>query len=65
MPQAPTGRPARAPFFGSAGATVAAQYRRVDFAYHAAALILNEKPVFAADPRNSDREIAKLAERLG
>ncbi|HTA85463.1 MAG TPA: hypothetical protein VK729_04275 [Silvibacterium sp.] len=43
-----------APFFGSAGGTVAAQYRRVDFAYHAAALILNEKPVFAADPRNRD-----------
>jgi hypothetical protein len=53
-----------APFFGSADATVAAQYRRADFAHHAAALILNEKPVFVADPRDRDREIARLAEHL-
>jgi hypothetical protein len=54
-----------APFFGSADATVATQYRRADFAYHAAALILKEKPVFAADPKDRDREIVRLAERMG
>jgi hypothetical protein len=53
-----------APFFGSADATVAAQYRRADFAYHAAARILNEKPVFAADSKDRDHEIARLAEHL-
>jgi hypothetical protein len=54
-----------APFFGSADATVATQYRRADFAYHAAARILNEKPLFAVNSKDRDYDIAKLAERLG
>ena len=53
-----------APFFGSADATVATQYRRADFAYHAASLILHEKPVFAALPEDRDRDIETLAGRL-
>jgi hypothetical protein len=53
-----------APFFGSADATIASQYRRADFAYHAAASILGEKPAFAPSAEQRDREIAALAERI-
>jgi hypothetical protein len=54
-----------APFFGSADATVATQYRRADFAYHAAARILSEKPLFAVDSKDRDHDIARLVEQLG
>jgi hypothetical protein len=53
-----------APFFGSADATVAAQYRRSDFACHAVMLIRGETPAFATDPKVRDQDIARVAASL-
>jgi hypothetical protein len=54
-----------APFFGSADATVASQYRRADFAAHAVARILKETPEFDSLPEERDRRLEELARRLG
>jgi len=49
-----------APFFGSADATIATQYRRADFAYRAAASILGRKAVFHDRVEKRDAAIASL-----
>ncbi len=52
-----------APFFGSADATVAAQYRRCDFAYRAAATILGKSTHFAPTTTERDAAIEQLRSR--
>jgi hypothetical protein len=52
-----------APFFGSADATLAAQYRRADFAYRYLSLLLGEQPTFDPDPDKRDAAIERLKAR--
>lgn len=53
-----------ATFFGSADATLSAQYRRCDFAFRIAARILGEPAPFDAEPLERDARIAALSRRL-
>jgi hypothetical protein len=52
-----------APFFGSEDATLSGGYRRADFAYRAAALILGERPRYSLSEEKRDRAIALLKAR--
>jgi hypothetical protein len=52
-----------APFYGSEDASLSGGYRRADFAYRAAALILGEQPRFAESQAERDRAIARLKTR--
>ena len=55
-----------APSRGSEQATMAKQlgYRRSDYAYRYAALLLGEEPEFVADPAERDEQIAALRAKL-
>jgi hypothetical protein len=55
-----------APLFGSEAATLSAihQYRRADFAYRYASLILGLRPAFRPDPPARDEDIRQLKARL-
>ena len=55
-----------APLWGSKEATVSEvyQFRRKDFAYRYASLILGESPVFHADPKERDKDIETLKAKL-
>lgn len=54
------------PLFGSKEATTSKTYayRRKDFAYRYASLILGESPVFHADPKERDKDIETLKAKL-
>lgn len=56
----------RAPLFGSEEATDSKRfgYRRKDFAYRYASLILGESPVFHADLKERDKDIQALKAKL-
>jgi len=55
-----------APLFGSKAATTSKiyGYRREDFAYRYASLILGKTPVFRADPKERDKDIETLKAEL-
>jgi hypothetical protein len=55
-----------APLFGSKSATTSKiyGYRRKDFAYRYASLILGKTPVFRADPKERDKDIEVLKAKL-
>ncbi|HEV7999463.1 MAG TPA: hypothetical protein VGP63_06265 [Planctomycetaceae bacterium] len=55
-----------APLFGSEEATISHvyRYRRKDFAYRYASLILGKSPVFRADPKERDKDIETLKAEL-
>jgi len=56
-----------APLWGVSDATRsrACKYRRCDFAYRYAKLILGEEPTFSVEPKDRDAAIAELRKRLG
>jgi len=55
-----------APLFGSQEATLSSgyNYRRKDFAYRYASLVLGESPVFHADPNKRNKDIEMLKAKL-